>query len=285
MLAFVLVTAGVSWLAVENNRAEGGTHAPDPRANLRKNSPTYRAMEDRGRVIIGVKPDQPGWSVRTGDQAYQGFDDDVARMVADDLGFKDRITFMDVETQNREYRITSGQVDLVVASYTINEARSQKVSFAGPYFIAGQDLLVRREEADVDGPEDLAGSAVCVVRESTSASRIRAEFPSMQVEERGKYSECVDELLAGKVRGVSTDDAILSGFVAQHPGRLRILGRPFSDEPYGVGLSKGDVALAQAVCGALERHIANGDWQRAYDTRLRPLGLPQPRAPQCRVSE
>nr|WP_237535527.1 bifunctional serine/threonine-protein kinase/glutamate ABC transporter substrate-binding protein [Streptomyces sp. SID3343] len=285
-LAFVLVAAGASWLAVENNRAEGGTHAaPDPQASLRKNSPTYRAMEARGRVIIGVKPDQPGWSVRTDDQAYQGFDDDVARMIAEDLGFKDRVTFMDVETQNREYRITSGQVDLVVASYTINEARSQKVSFAGPYFIAGQDLLVRRDEAGVDGPEDLAGSAVCVVRESTSASRIRAEFPNMHVEERGKYSECVDELLAGKVRGVSTDDAILSGFVAQHPGKLRILGRPFSDEPYGVGLSKGDVALAQAVCGALERHIANGDWQRAYDTRLRPLGLPQPRAPQCRVSE
>ena len=284
-LAFVLVALGSSWIAVENDRAEGGTRAPDPYERLRENSPTYRAMEARGRVIIGVKPDQPGWSVRTGDQAYQGFDDDVARMIAEDLGFKDRVTFMDVETQNREYRITSGQVDLVVASYTINAARAQKVSFAGPYFIAGQDFLVRADENAVNGPEDLAGSKVCVVRESTSATRIRTEFPHMQVEERGKYSECVDELLAGKVRGVSTDDAILSGFVAQNPGKLRILGRPFSDEPYGVGLSKGDTALAEAVCTALERHIANGDWQRAYDTRLRPLGLPQPRAPQCRVNE
>ncbi|WP_406298781.1 bifunctional serine/threonine-protein kinase/glutamate ABC transporter substrate-binding protein [Embleya sp. NBC_00888] len=284
-LAFLLVAVGASWLAVENNRAEGGTHAPDPFADLREKSPTYRAMVARGRIIVGVKPDQPGWSVRTGDQAYQGFDDDVARMIADDLGFKDRVTFMDVETQNREYRITSGQVDLVVASYTINAARSQKVSFAGPYFIAGQDFLVRTDEPGVDGPEDLADSAVCVVRESTSAVRVRSEFPTMKVQERGKYSECVDELLAKNVRGVSTDDAILSGFVAQHPGTLRILGRPFSDEPYGVGLSKGDVALAEAVCGALNRHIANGDWQRAYDVRLRPLGLPQPRAPQCRVAE
>lgn len=284
-LAFVLVAVGSSWLAVENNRAEGDTRAPDRYERLRENSSTYRAMEARGRVIIGVKPDQPGWSVRTGDQAYQGFDDDIARMIADDLGFKDRITFMDVETQNREYRITSGQVDLVVASYTINAARAQKVSFAGPYFIAGQDFLVRADENAVDGPEDLAGGKVCVVRESTSAIRIRTEFPHMQVEERGKYSECVDELLAKNVSGVSTDDAILSGFVAQHPGKLRILGRPFSDEPYGVGLAKGDTALAEAVCAALEQHIANGDWQRAYDARLRPLGLPQPRAPQCRVNE
>lgn len=284
-LAFLLVAVGVSWLAVENNRAEGGTHRADPLANLRKNSPTYREMVARGRVIIGVKPDQPGWSVRTGDQAYQGFDDDVALMIAEDLGFKDRVTFMDVETQNREYRITSGQVDLVVASYTINAVRAQKVSFAGPYYIAGQDFLVRTDDPGVNGPEDLAHSSVCVVRESTSALRIRGEFPTMRVEERGKYSECVDELLAGRVRGVSTDDAILSGFVVQHPGALRILGRPFSDEPYGVGLSKGDMALAEAVCGALNRHVANGDWQRAYDARLRPLGLPQPRAPQCRVNE
>ncbi|NUU23270.1 MAG: transporter substrate-binding domain-containing protein, partial [Streptomycetaceae bacterium] len=186
-----------------------------------------------------------------------------------------------VETQGREYRIASGQVDLVVASYTINPDRLQRVSFAGPYYVAGQDFLVRKDDAAAARPEDLGGSRVCVVRESTSAARIHQKFPTMQVEERGKYSECVDELLKNNVRAVSTDDTILAGFAAKHPGELRVLGSPFSDEPYGVGLSHGDAALARAVCQALDKHVANGDWQRAYDATLGSLGLLPPRPPKC----
>ncbi len=202
-------------------------------------------------------------------------------MIAADLGFEGRVRFVDVETQGREYRISSGQVDVVVASYTINAERLEKVSFAGPYFIAGQDFLVRRDDQGAARPEDLGGSRVCVVRESTSAARIREKFPTMQIEERGKYSECVDELRKKNVRGVSTDDTILAGFVAQFPDELRVLGSPFSEEPYGVGLSRGDAALAEAVCTALNRHVDNGDWQRAYDATLGRLSLLPPRPPKC----
>jgi ABC-type amino acid transport substrate-binding protein len=277
-VAFAVLAGAAVWFAASGGDAD---EAPDPLAGLRASSPTFRAMEARGYMIVGVKPDQPGLSERVGDQRYEGFDDEIARMIAADLGFGDRLRFMDVETQGREYRIASGQVDLVVASYTINAGRLQRVSFAGPYFVAGQDFLVRRDAEGVNGPEDLAGGRVCVVRESTSADRIREKFPTMRIEERGRYSECVDELLRGNVLGVSTDDAILAGFVAEHPEELRLLARPFSEEPYGVGLSRGDEALARAVCAALNRHVANGDWQRAYDRTLRPLGLPAPRPPEC----
>ncbi|HSA49999.1 MAG TPA: bifunctional serine/threonine-protein kinase/glutamate ABC transporter substrate-binding protein, partial [Yinghuangia sp.] len=253
----------------------------DAFAALRDESPTYQAMMQRGYLIIGVKPDQPGLSQKGPDGQYVGFDADIARMIAEDLGFSGRVRFVDVETQGREYRIASGQVDIVVASYTINAERLQLVSFAGPYYVAGQDFLVRRDDQAAKRPEDLAGSRVCVVRESTSAARIREKFPTVQVEERGKYSECVDELRKKNVRGVSTDDTILAGFVAQFPEELRVLGSPFSQEPYGVGLSRGDAALAEAVCTALNRHVENGDWQRAYDATLGRLSLLPPRPPKC----
>lgn len=277
VLAMVLVAVSVPLVL----SFAGDEAAADPLTELRAKSPTYQAMLTRGYMIVGVKPDQPGLSQKGPDGEYRGFDDEIARMIAADLGFAGKVRFVDVETQGREYRITSGQVDLVVASYTINDERLQRVSFAGPYYVAGQDFLVRKDDQDAARPEDLAGSPVCVVRDSTSAARIRNKFPSMQVHERGKYSECVDELLKKNVRGVSTDDTILAGFVAQYPDRLRVLGSPFSDEPYGVGLSQGDTVLAQAVCAALAKHIANGDWQRAYDATLGPLGLLPPRPPKC----
>jgi glutamate transport system substrate-binding protein len=279
LLALALIAGSV---ALFKGLSGSGGHE-DQFAELRAKSPTYQAMVKRGYMIIGVKPDQPGLSQKDPSGAYAGFDDEIARMIASDLGFSGKIHFVDVETQGREYRIASGQVDLVVASYTINPDRLTRVSFAGPYYVAGQDFLVRKDDQSAARPEDLAGSKVCVVRESTSADRVRAKFPTMQVEERGKYSECVDELLKGNVRAVSTDDTILAGFVAQHPAQLRVLGSPFSDEPYGVGLSRGDTALAGAVCEALDRHISNGDWQRAYDGTLGQLGLLPPRPPRCEV--
>ncbi|GAA4960434.1 hypothetical protein GCM10023205_24660 [Yinghuangia aomiensis] len=285
--AMVLIPAFVALAAIAVSVAlvkmDTGGKKADPLADLREKSPTYQAMMQRGYMIVGVKPDQPGLSQKGPDGQYTGFDDEIARMVAADLGFTGKIHFVDVETQGREYRIASGQVDLVVASYTINPDRLQRVSFAGPYYVAGQDFLVRRDDQGAVRPEDLADSRVCVVRESTSAARVRQKFPTMQVEERGKYSECVDELLKGNVRGVSTDDTILTGFVAQHPADLRVLGSPFSDEPYGIGVSRGDVTLAGAVCNALNRHIANGDWRRAYDATLGSLGLLTPRPPKCEV--
>ncbi|MDI2128626.1 bifunctional serine/threonine-protein kinase/glutamate ABC transporter substrate-binding protein [Yinghuangia seranimata] len=276
VVALVLIAVTVAVIS-----AVGKDGKDDPLADVKARSETFKAMVQRGYVIVGVKPDQPGLSEKGADGQYAGFDDEIARMVAADLGFANRIRFVDVETQGREYRIASGQVDLVVASYTINPDRLTRVSFAGPYYVAGQDFLVRKEDQDAKRPEDLAGSSVCVVRESTSAARVRQKFPTMQVSERGKYSECVDELLQNKVRAVSTDDTILAGFVAQHPAELRVLGSPFSDEPYGIGLTRGDTALANAVCKALNRHVANGDWQRAYDATLGPLGLLQPRPPKC----
>ncbi|WTW97754.1 bifunctional serine/threonine-protein kinase/glutamate ABC transporter substrate-binding protein [Streptomycetaceae bacterium NBC_01309] len=276
-VALVLIAVSVVVAAVVG----GEDKRKDMLAELRTQSPTYQAMLNRGYMLVGVKPDQPGLSQKGPDGEYTGFDDEIARMIAADLGFSGKLRFVDVETQGREYRISSGQVDLIVASYTINPERLERVSFAGPYYVAGQDFLVRKDDPEAERPEDLADDRICVVRGSTSAARIGQKFPAMQVEERGKYSECVDELLKKNVRGVSTDDTILAGFVAKHPAELRVLGSPFSAEPYGVGLSRGDRVLAKAVCDALNRHVANGDWQRAYDATLGPLGLLAPRPPKC----
>jgi ABC-type amino acid transport substrate-binding protein len=279
-LALVLIAVALPLYLTRDQ----GSGAERLLADLKRDSPTYAAMVARGRVIIGVKPDQPGLSVLLPDGSYTGFDDEIARMVAEDLGFEGRVEFQPLETQGREYRVSSGQVDLVVASYTINEERKKQVTFAGPYFIAGQDLLLRSGDDAVNGPEDLVGQAVCVVRDSTPAARLKASYPQIRIEERGKYSECVADLRAGKVRAVSTDDTILAGFVAEHPGELKLLGRPFSQEPYGIALNRSDTALAEAVCRSLGKRIAAGDWQKAYDTHLKPLGLLASRAPRCEVN-
>ena len=69
------------------------------------------------------------------------------------------------------------RVDLVIATYTINDERKEQVDFAGPYYVAGQDLLVRQDDDSINGPDDLAGKKVCAATGSTPIERIRTDYP------------------------------------------------------------------------------------------------------------
>jgi ABC-type amino acid transport substrate-binding protein len=258
----VLATAG--WFAVDRLRTPDGTSL--------SSSATYRAAKQRGYLVIGVKSDQPGLSERstTAKGGYEGFDIDLAWAIAKKLGFS-TVHFRVVDTQSREYRLNSGQVDLIVASYSITKQRKESVDFAGPYYTAGQDFLVRRDEKGVDGTQDLYGHDVCTVTDSTPAERLRTQYPQIRTELRPSYGQCVAQLLAGKVDAVSTDDIILAGYRAQHPKQLKLLGVPFGEEEYGVGLYKGEPALKSAVCEAIRDEISSGRWKTSYAKHLKPL--------------
>ncbi|WP_327288127.1 glutamate ABC transporter substrate-binding protein [Streptomyces sp. NBC_01198] len=244
-------------------------------------SPTWTRAHRRGRLVVGVKDDQPYLGERdpaTG--AYSGFDIEIARMAAASLGFPaGRITFKAIASANRETSLSNGQIDLYVGTYTINALRRRQVGFAGPYYLAGQGLLVRRGERDIHGPRDLSGRKVCSAAGSSSIQRIEADYPDAKPVTYDTYSVCVDNLLTYQVDAVTTDDSILLGYAAKAPGELKTVGRPFSREPYGIGLSKGDSALRLALDDALVAHERNGDWKRAYDATLGLSGVPAPAPP------
>ncbi|MFK5634923.1 MULTISPECIES: glutamate ABC transporter substrate-binding protein [unclassified Ornithinimicrobium] len=190
-------------------------------------------------LTIGIKFDQPGLGLQEGD-AYSGMDVDVAIAVAEALGYsEDDITWREAPTPQRENLLTTNQVDMVFATYSITDARKEEVQFAGPYFVAGQDLLVT-EDSDIAGLEDLEGRLLCSVTGSTSANNVQEEVPGVQLQEYGTYSECVEQLANGTIDALTTDDTILAGYAAQnqYAGQLRVVGAPFSEENYGVGLNK-----------------------------------------------
>ncbi|MCK7624714.1 glutamate ABC transporter substrate-binding protein [Streptomyces sp. RS10V-4] len=244
-------------------------------------SPTWTAAERRGRLVIGVKEDQPYLGERDpAGGTYRGFDIEIARMMAAALGFPPRaVEFRTIASANRETALQNGQIDLYVGTYTINAKRKQQVGFAGPYYLAGQSLLVRRDENGIHGPADLAGKRVCSAAGSTPYQRIRADYPKAVLVAYDTYSVCVDNLLTYQVDAVTTDDAILLGYAAKAPGELKLTGRPFSREPYGIGVRRGDTALRFALDDALAAAERNGTWRRAYRATLGLSGVPAPAPP------
>lgn len=244
-------------------------------------SPTLDAARRRGHLVVGVKEDQPYLGQRNpADGTYSGFDIEIARMAAADLGFgPDGIEFRTIASANRETALQNGQVDYYVGTYTINDNRKKLVGFAGPYFVAGQSLLVRRGEDGIRGPGDLAGRKVCSAAGSTPYQRIGREYPEAELVGYDTYSACVDNLITAQVDAVTTDNAILQGYAAKAPDELKVVGEPFSTEPYGIGVPRSDTVLRAALDDALVRHEQNGDWRAAYDATLGLSGVPAPDPP------
>ncbi len=227
-----------------------------------------------GGLKVGIKFDQPGLGLKKGSE-YTGFDVDVAKYVAKELGTDAaNITWVQAPSAQRETLLSTGQVDMVVATYSITDARKEKVSFAGPYFIAGQDLLVRADDTSITGPDTLKGKKLCSVTGSTSAQKVKDAYPGVQLQEFATYSQCLPALANKGVDALTTDDTILAGFASQpeYAGKFKVVGKPFSEEKYGIGLKKGDTATCEKVNAAITKMISDGSWQKALDANLGPAG-------------
>ena len=204
-----------------------------------------------GKVVVGVKFDQPGLGLKEGSD-NTGFDVEVARYVAKELGYTE-VEFKESPSAQRETLMQSDQVKMIFATYSITDDRKKKVSFAGPYFIAGQDLLVKADNTDITGPDSLNGKKLCSVTGSTSAKKIKDKYAiRVQLQEYDTYSKCVEALNSGSIDAVTTDNVILAGFAAQeqYKGKLKVVGKPFSEERYGVGIKMGDTELCGKINAA-----------------------------------
>ena len=235
-----------------------------------------------GSLTVGIKFDQPGLGLRNPDGTFSGFDVEVAKYVAGKLGVTpENITWKEAPSAQRETLIQNGEVDYIVATYSITDARKEKVDFAGPYFVTGQSLLVRSDNTDITGPESLSGGKkLCSVTGSTPAQRVKDNYAQdVQLQEFDTYSACVEALRNGAVDAVTTDAIILAGYAAQYPGEMKVVGETFSTENYGIGLAKGDTETRNQINDAIEAMIADGSWEQAFNDTVGPSGYPLPAPP------
>ena len=227
------------------------------------------------QLKVGINFYQPGLGLKEGNE-YTGFDVDVARYIAEKLGTaEDDIEWIQAPSAQRETLLETGQVDMIVATYSITDSRKEKVGFAGPYFIAGQDLLVRADDDSITGPDSLDGKRLCSVTGSTSAQTVKEQVPGVNLQEFGTYSECVSALVSNAVDALTTDDTILAGYASQdqYQGQLKVVGAPFTEERYGVGIAKGDTEKCEQINEAIREMISDGSWDTAVEENLGAAGF------------
>ncbi|WP_030143088.1 glutamate ABC transporter substrate-binding protein [Mycetocola saprophilus] len=235
---------------VENPTFEAGT--------------TMEKLAKAGKITVGVKFDQPLFGEK-GLNGAEGFDVEIAKIIAGQLGIPaDKIEWKEAVSINREPFIQKGEVDMVVATYTINDKRKEVIDFAGPYYIAGQSLLVKADNNDIKSEKDIVGKPVCSVTGSTPAENLAKLGADPVLTDA--YSNCLEPLRSGKVVAVSTDNVILAGLAAKNEGEFKLAGDLFTKEPYGIGLKKGDTAFKDFINKALEESYKDGAYKKAWES-------------------
>lgn len=274
--------------AEDNPKTEttSATPAPpcDPHASYRPEGPlppsgqmpngTMKAIQDRGKLIAGVDQNTFLFGFRNPTTGQlEGFDiDRVHEIAAAIFGDPNKVQFKVVTSNSRIDALKKGEVDVVVRTMTATCARWQDINFSVTYYIAGQRLLVERS-SDVTSLDQLGGEKVCAAKGSTSITTIAKHPAKLVPVQVDNWSDCLIMLQQGQVSGVSTDDTILAGMVAQDPN-VKLVGDRFTEEPYGIGIPKNNVDMVKFVNGVVAKSIADGDWQRSYDRWLGRTGQP-----------
>src|SRR5690606_35212727 len=276
-LARVAALGAAAMLALGACASNNGGGGGDVEAGDFPEGSTMAKLAEAGTITIGTKFDQPLFGLVGPDGVPEGFDVEIGKIIASALGIAEGdIKWEETVSSVREDAIANGTVDIIVATYTINDTRKEQVSFAGPYYVAGQSLLTLKENTDIQGVDDIAGKKICTVSGSTPEQNLLENYPDAEVVPFGAYSDCLEPLRNKQVDAISTDNVILAGFAADNDD-LEVRGEQFTDEPYGIGLAKDDTDFRNWINDVLGEIYEDGRWVEAWEkTAGTVLPTPEP---------
>ncbi len=225
-------------------------------------------IQQRGKLLAGVKYDFAPFGFVDENGSVTGFDVDIAHeFAARWLNDPGAVELVRVTSDNRIPLLAAGEVDLVIASMTHKQERDDTIDFSQTYFLDGQSLLVR-EESEIQGVADLDGKIVAAIAGSTSIDNIRNQAQDLgiaiEVLPFQEYPSALAALKAGQVDVLTTDSVALSQFAKENPG-LQVVGGRFTQEPYGIGVPNYDDQFRDLVNFTLQEMKQDGTYDALYE--------------------
>ena len=230
------------------------------------------AVKEAGVLKTGGTKTAPVFSLEdatTGE--VSGFDTAIGQVLARYIigGTNDARTLLDitqVTSDTRETVLGNGSVQAVIATYTITPERAKKIDFAGPYYSSGQAVLVRADESKITGVSDLAGVKVAVQSGSSSITALQKAAPQAEQTPFNDHNTCLSALETKQVDAYVVDESLLLSAM-QGSDAFKIVGEPFTQDPYGIGLPQGSDAKA-FVNAFLKKIYDDGTWEKIWQATI-----------------
>ena len=188
----------------------------------------------------------------------------LARYILGEDG-ADKVEYIDTTVDTRETLVQNGTVDCVIATYSITPERLEVINFAGPYYLSGTAIQVRTEDAEsISGPADLTGKNLVTQSNSTGIQAIEDHVTDPgDVQQLPDNESCVAALKQGRADAYVLDQGVLLGNSKADPD-VTVVGEPFVDDPYGIGLSKDNEDALEFVNTFLQAIIDDGTWEKLW---------------------
>ncbi len=264
MTALMLATGAMTVTACGDDEDEPGSASTSTTAaQTFAAGTTMKKLQDAGEITIGVKFDVPPFGAKDPTtNEVQGFDIDLAKAIADELGAKPK--YIEALSDNRIAFLKDGTADLILSTMTITAERDEEIDFSEPYFIAKGRILVKKSDTSIKGIKDLAGKNVCTALGSTYEETLKKQAPKAKLRLVDSYSECLELIQNGAVDAVSTDDVILTGMIIQDDSLQLVDAKELTVEPYGAGIKQGDSGFKEFVDSVIATYKEDGSWATAY---------------------
>ncbi|HFU4364383.1 TPA: transporter substrate-binding domain-containing protein [Streptococcus suis] len=235
------------------------------------NSDQVQAIIERGVLRVGVKQDVPNFGYKNPDtNKFEGMEIDIARKIADELGVD--IEFTPVTAQTRGPLLDNGQVDMVIATFTITDERKLLYNFTTPYYTDAVGFLVNKDSG-IKTFTDLNGKTIGVAQGSitrTLISELADKYGiAVNFAELGSYPELSVSLRAHRTDAFSVDQSILSGYVSS---KSQLMDYSFSASNYGIATKLSNTELNDYLNSLIEEWTGDGSLQDIYDANgLQPV--------------
>lgn len=229
----------------------GGSATPAP-AGEQNQAP---AVE---QLVMGTNAEFPPFEFLNENNEYDGFDIDLAKEIAAILGKE--LVIQDMAFDGLIPALQADRVDMVVAAMTIREDRREQVAFTEPYYNAGQVIVVRADNEDIQGVEDLAAGKKIGVQLGTTgdfkAQEITASDNIIRFQQIGLVFE---ELATGRIDAIIIDVPVAQRYTEMREG-FKIVGETLTEEFFGIAINKNNPELLAEVNAALAEIKASGKY-------------------------
>lgn len=242
---------------------------------------TMEKIRQRGKLVVATALDAPLVSQQdpSNPQNVNGFDAELAKMLATYILGKPTVEWVPSASETREALLGNGTVDVVFSTYTITTKRAQQVDFAGPYFMSGLAVAVKSDNTTIKGIDDLNGKNVIVQTGTPAVSEVPAKVPDAHLMPFATTPEGVQALTQGRGDAYVQDYVLLASQSATNKD-IKVVGAPFTQEPYGIGLKHGDEAFKSFVNTWLSTIEKKGLWTQVWKNTLGSVGdSPAPTPP------
>lgn len=244
--------------------------APVAKASDMPSGSAMAKIKKAGVLKVGGTATSPLFSLKNPVSGeYTGFDAVLAKMLAKYIIGKPKVERRQITVATREAVLKNHTVDTVIATYTITPERAKQVNFAGPYFSDGDTILVRKDTNDIKTVKDLEGKKICTETASSAVGTLKKKLKNPKLLLLDTNDECLQALEQERADAYVLDGSIVGGDAKQNPDKVKVVGKPFSTEPYGIGLAKDRPEMQKFVNDWLKKIEKDGLWKKVWDATLK----------------